>query len=253
MSVRVKLAVVAVAVSLFASMQVLSASASPGPQAPAQSVIVVFKNQDRAQPATRSTLGARRRTLAAVQGPVLQQLATAKAHGVHSFTTLNAVSATVSPAQLSSLRSDPAVAEVVPNGLVHLAPPTTQQTGSASGSGATPLPGACLPNGKVQLEPEALQTMSVDSQNPNAKTARSLGITGSGVTVGFIADAIDPNNPDFIRPNGQHVVDLKDFSGFGTSAPTSGAEGFGDASAIAAQGREVYDVSHYSALPLNRP
>ena len=95
--------------------------------------------------------------------------------------------------------------------------------------------------------------MSVDSQNPNAKTARSLGITGSGVTVGFIADAIDPNNPDFIRPNGQHVVTLKDFSGFGTSAPTSGAEGFGDASAIAAQGREVYDVSHFSALPLNRP
>ena len=96
--------------------------------------------------------------------------------------------------------------------------------------------------------------MSVDSDSPNAKTARSLGITGSGVTVGWIADALDPNNPDFIRPNGKHVfVDFKDFSGFGTSAPTSGAEAFGDASAIAAQGREVYDVSHYSALPLNRP
>lgn len=96
--------------------------------------------------------------------------------------------------------------------------------------------------------------MSVDSDNPNAKTARSLGITGSGVTVGWIADALDPNNPDFIRPGGQHVfVDFKDFSGFGTSAPTSGAEAFGDASAIAAQGRQVYDVSHYSALPLNRP
>ena len=163
------------------------------------------------------------------------------------------MSATVSAAQLWSLRSDPAVAEVVPNALVHLAPPATQSSGSATGAGTTPLPGACLPNGKVQLEPEALQTMSVDSQNPNAKTARSLGITGSGVTVGFIADAIDPNNPDFIRPNGQHVVNLVDFSGFGTAAPTSGAEGFGDASAIAAQGREVYDVSHLSALPLNRP
>ena len=96
--------------------------------------------------------------------------------------------------------------------------------------------------------------MSVDSDSPNAKTARSLGITGNGVTVGWIADALDPNNPDFIRPNGKHVfVDFKDFSGFGTSAPTSGAEAFGDASAIAAQGREVYDVSNYSALPLNRP
>ena len=256
MSVRLKLTVVVGAVCLFALIQVLSASASSVSHAPAsaQSVVVVFKNQDRAQPATRSALGARRRTLAAVQAPVLQQLAAGNAHDVHSYTTLNAVSATVSPTQLSSLRSDPAVAEVVPNGLVHLAPPATQAAGSASGSGTTPLPGACAPNGKVQLEPEALRTMSVDSDNPNAKTARSLGINGSGVTVGFIADAIDPDNPDFIRPNGQHVVvDLKDFSGFGTSAPTAGAEGFGDASSIVAQGREVYDVSHFSALPLNRP
>jgi len=242
------------AVSLFALMQVLSASASAGAQASTQSVIVVFKNQDRAQPATRSALPARRRTLAAVQGPVLRRLAGSNARSVHSYTTLNAVSATVSPALVSSLRSDPAVAEVVSNGVVHLAPTTTGAAGSASGAGATPLPGACAPAGKVQLEPEALKTMSVDSDNPNARTARSLGIDGSGVTVGWIADALDPNSPDFIRPDGQHVfVDFKDFSGFGTSAPTSGAEAFGDASAIAAQGREVYDVSHYSALPLNRP
>jgi hypothetical protein len=254
MGVRLKLTVAAAAVSLFALMQVLSASASAVAQAPAQSVIVVFKNQDRAQPATRAALGARRRTLAGLQGPVLQQLAAGQAHDVHSYTTLNAVSATVSPAQVSSLRSDPAVAEVVPNGLVHLAPPTTGAAGSASGTGTTPLPGACAPAGRVQLEPEALKTMSVDSDSPNAKTARSLGIDGSGVTVGWIADAVDFDNPDFIRSNGQHVfVDFKDFSGFGTSAPTSGAEGFGDASAIAAQGRETYDVSHYSALPLNRP
>ena len=255
MSARLKLTVAVGAVSLFTLVQVLSASASSVSHAPAsaQSVIVVFKNQDRAQPATRSALGARRRTIAGIQGSVLQQLASGNARDVHSYTALNAVSATVSPAQVSSLRSDPAVAEVVPNGVVHLAPPTTGAAGSASGTGTTPLPGACAPPGKVQLEPEALKTMSVDSDNPNAKTARSLGITGSGVTVGFIADAIDPNNKDFIRPNGQHVVTLEDFSGFGTSAPTSGAEGFGDASAIAAQGREVYDVSQYSALPLNRP
>ena len=211
MSARLKLTIAVGAVSLFTLVQVLSASASSVSQAPAsaQSVIVVFKNQDRAQPATRSALGARRRTLSGIQGPVLQQLASGNARDVHSYTALNAVSATVSPAQLSSLRSDPAVAEVVPNGVVHLAPTTTGTAGNASGTGATPLPGACAPRGKVQLEPEALKTMSVDSDNPNAKTARSLGITGSGVTVGFIADAIDPDNPDFIRANGQHVVSLE--------------------------------------------
>jgi hypothetical protein len=74
MAVRLKLTIVVGAVSLFALMQVLSASASAVAQAPTQSVIVVFKNQDRAQPATRSALGARRRTLAAVQAPVLRQL-----------------------------------------------------------------------------------------------------------------------------------------------------------------------------------
>ena len=173
---------------------------------------------------------------------------------MHSYTTLNAVSATVSPAQLSALRSDPAVAEVVPNGVVHLAPPTPEPPAAPPAAEPRRCPAPALPAGKVQLEPEALQTMSVDSDNPSAKTARSLGISGSGVTVGWIADALDPNNPDFIRPGGQHVfVDFKDFSGFGTSAPTSGAEAFGDASAIAAQGREVYDVSQFSALPLNRP
>ena len=135
MSVRLKLAIAAGAVSLFAVVQVLSASASAVSHTPSQSVIVVFKNQDRAQPATRSALGARRRTLAGIQGPVLQQLATGNARDVHSYTTLNAVSATVSPAQLSSLRSDPAVAEVVPNGVVHLAPPTTGAAGNASGAG----------------------------------------------------------------------------------------------------------------------
>ena len=83
---------------------------------------VVFKNQDRAQPATRSALGARRHTLTGIQRPVLQQLASGNARDVHSYTTLNAVSATVSPSQLSALRSDPAVAEVVPNSVVRLAP-----------------------------------------------------------------------------------------------------------------------------------
>ena len=160
MGLRWKLALVAGAVSLFALVQVLSASASAVSRAPAQSVIVVLKNQDRAQPANRSALGARRRTLAALQRPVLRHLAAGKAHDVHSFTTLNAVSATVSAAQISSLRSDPAVAEVVPNGVVHLAPTATPAAGNATGAGATPLPGACAPAGKVQLEPEALKQPS---------------------------------------------------------------------------------------------
>jgi hypothetical protein len=73
------------------------------------------------------------------------------------------------------------------------------------------------------------------------------------VTVAFIADGLDINDPDFIRANGSHVfVDFKDFSGEGTGVPTGGGEAFLDASSIAAQGRKVYNISNYSALPLDQ-
>jgi len=62
--------------------------------------------------------------------------------------------------------------------------------------------------------------------------------------VAFLADGLDVDNPDFIRPDGSHVfADYQDFSGDGPDAQTSGAEAFGDASAIAAQGRQSYDLS----------
>jgi subtilase family protein len=104
------------------------------------------------------------------------------------------------------------------------------------------------------LEPQALQAINAASQNPKAKTAQSLGLTGAGVTVAFIADGLDINNTDFIRPDGSHVfVDYKDFSGEGTSVPTGGGEAFLDASSIAAQGRFPHNISNYSYLSLNGP
>src|SRR5262249_22566171 len=62
----------------------------------------------------------------------------------------------------------------------------------------------------------------------------------------WLADGIDINNPDFIRVDGSHVfVDYQDFSGEGPDAPSSAGEAFGDASAIAAQGRQTYDLADY--------
>ncbi len=247
------LGTVMASMSLFAVAEIASGSASAESQTPSQHVIVVFKNQDHAQPATPAMVGQRRQTLHSIQAPVLDQLSSSHARSVHAYTTFNAVSATVTPGVVSALKSDPSVATVVPDQIIHLAGPAA---GSAppGAAGATPLPGACPAPGKVQLNPQALQVMSVASDDPRARTARSLGATGAGVKVAFIADGLDINNPDFIRANGQHVfVDYKDFSGAGTAAPTGGGEAFEDASSIAAQGRQVYDVSKYSALPLNRP
>ena len=100
---------------------------------------------------------------------------------------------------------------------------------------------------KPQLEPEALQSINARSDDPTAKTAASLGIDGSGVTVAYIADGINPDNAGFLRKNHtSSIVDYQDFYGDGPSAPTSGAEAFGDASSISAQGNVTYDVAKFA-------
>ena len=221
-------------------------------------VIVVLKNQVPGIPASRSLVQTRRQEEALEQDPILAEMNQTRAMKVHAYTTINAVSATVSPGEAARLRANAAVAEVVPDQIIHLATPFDAPAlvgSAATGTGRTPPAGTCPTSGAPPLlEPQAIQTINADSTTPNAKTARSLGIDGSGVTVAFIADGLDINNPDFIRPDGSHVfVDYKDFSGEGTSVPTGGVEAFLDSSSIAAQGRKIYDISQFSALALNRP
>jgi hypothetical protein len=251
--VRTRIAAVALApAALLASAQLVSSSASARDQTAMQRVIVVLKNQDPGQPATPSALPNRQASFRSSQASVVAQMSSSGASAIRSYNVLDAVSATVPAGEVPALKSNSAVSEVIPDQLIHLSSP---EAGSRSAAGgATPLPGACGPRGSVQLEPQALETIAADSDRPGADTARSLGLTGAGVTVGFIADGLDIDNQDFIRANGQHVfVDYKDFSGFGTNADTGGAEAFLDSSAIAAQGRHAYDISQYSALPLARP
>ena len=237
------------AVRNHAAAKALAASAT-------SSVIIVLKNQATSTPATKALMDARRATVRHAQAPLLQTLAQAGAKDIHKYTLIDAVSATVPASDVSALKDNPAVAEVVPNTLIPLPSPTGPSTSASgrAGTGVSPVPSACAAPGKVQLDPQALELIHADSDVPGTQTARSLGITGAGVKVGFIADGLDINDPDFIRPDGQHVFfDYKDFSDDGTGAPTGGEEAFGDAASVAAQGTTIYNVSHYSALPLNRP
>jgi hypothetical protein len=212
-------------------------------------VIIVLRNQFSAVPATTANLSRREADVSSSQHTVLAQLAQTRAQNVKKFSLINAVSATVSPAAAAALRSNSAVAEVVPDEEIPLATPTAlPKTKARAASGATPLPGACAPKGRVQLDPEAIENIHAATQSGKGDAAQSLGYTGAGVKVAFIADGLDIDNPDFIRPDGQHVfVDYKDFSGTGTSAPTGAAEAFIDSSSIAAQGRYVYNVAGYGA------
>ncbi len=260
MRARTLVYIAVAAAALVAGGQAVAIADSP--PAPAlstsdtQRVIVVLKNQVPSVPAAPASLATRESDVQQTQAPVLSQLSSTGAQDVQSYTTVNAVSATVSPSAQAQLAANPAVSEVIPDTLISLASPqnAAAQASSSLTGGVTPLPGACAAPGHVQLDPQALETIGADSDVPGQPTARSLGITGAGVKVAFIADGLDINNQDFIRPDGQHVfIDYKDFSGEGTAVPTGGGEAFLDASSIAAQGRYVYDVSHYSDLPLNRP
>jgi hypothetical protein len=213
----------------------LAAKLSQGANRP---VIVIMKNGFTGADAIRD------------QSPMMSELAQVHAAHVKSFHMVNALAATVSDGELARLKANPSVAQVVPDAVIRRATPSLNAASRTSGVSSSPstslvpnvIPGACLPNGQVQLNPEALSVTHTDSDVAGARTARSLGITGAGVKVAWIADGLDPHNVNFIRPDGKSVFDpavggdYQDFSGDGPGQFTGGDEAFLDANAIAGQG-----------------
>ncbi len=216
-------------------------------------VIVLLKNQPAPQAVNTQAATTRNNAITGSQAPLVNELSQVHARNVHSYHVADAISATVSTAEASRLAANPNVEAVLPDSVIKQAPATKAGKDGSNAADAVPA-GTCPAPGKTMLEPEALADTHTDSDDPNAKTARSLGFTGSGVKVAYIAEGIDINNPDFIRADGSHVfADYQDFTGDGPNAPTSGGEAFLDASAIAAQGRQVYNVQNYGAHPLPTP
>lgn len=261
----VPVSVAAIGLAPVAQAQAAGGPATPAPLSAAeaqslstnvtQKVIIVLKDQLSSTPGDVNHPAARVNAAHASQAPLLGELAQTHAQNTQSLQFLNAVTATVSPGEAERLAADPTVARVVTdrpipirssgNDLAPAAP-----TGAA---GVTPLPGACAPNGQVQLNPQAVEDIHAATQDGQGPSAQALGYSGAGVKVGFIADGVDTNNPDFIRPDGTHVfTDYQDFSGTGTNAPTGGGEAFLDASSVAAQGRQTYNVAGYG-VGLNQP
>ena len=208
--------------------------------------IIIFKNQLGRLPATRSNTRARISAATAAQAGVRAELTQLHASNVRSFSLIDAMSATISAAEVKHLQANPAVQAVVPDALRHFAslgsgpgPALGAMAGKSSHVASTG-PQAICPSNPAQplIEPEAREVMNV--------AAADQITDGSGVKVGILADGIDPNNKDLIRANGQHVIyDYQDFSGFGTNAPTDGREAFLDAGTIASQGNETYDLSGF--------
>jgi hypothetical protein len=217
-------------------------------------VIVVMKQQFRAAPAGTAAAAGRSAAAARSQRAVSAELGDVHATGRHSLRLVSAVTATVSAGEEARLAASSQVAEVIPDVTIRgAAPADPAPAGPATAAAVTPnvIPGACGANGAVRLAPEGLALTATDSDVRRARTARSLGITGAGVKVAYIADGIDPQNVNFIRPGTttSAFVDSQDFSGDGPGQRTSGQEAFLDASTIAGQGAHVYDVSGFSAQP----
>jgi hypothetical protein len=235
-----------------------SAAASAAASGAKQSVIVLLRNQHPELPAKKDA-AARRATTARDQAPLVSAARGAGATVVKTFSIINGFAATMTAGEASALRSDPSVAGVVPDGTAQIIPLSSadKATIKAEATVTAPpdhlIPGTCPANpSQPLLEPEALQTTHTAFSNPAVPQAQDL-VDGSGVKVAWIADGLDPQNPDFIRADGTPVFsDYQDFSGTDPSLGGGGAEAFGDASSIAAQGRQVYDLSKFvdSAHPL---
>ena len=228
-------------------------------------VIVVLKNQFGQAIAGTPAASARAAAVAASQTALLTELNDVHATGIKRFTLVNSVAATVSAAEAQRLAANAAVAQVIPDGAVSIpasalgpatSPAATATTvrhitpGAPARTTSRPLHtivGACAPKGQSYLAPEGLGLTNTASANSKAATARSLGFTGAGVKVAFIADGVDPDNINFIAKNGKSVfVDYQDFTGNGVGAPTDGGEAFLDANTIAGQGTHIYNLNGFA-------
>jgi hypothetical protein len=233
------------------------AGAAPAPATPPRNapVIVIMKAQGGQTAAWSAAARARSAAVTAAQAPLISALRQAHATGIKRFTLVNAIAATVSAAAAQRLAADQAVARVIPAQTFTVPAPTAAVTGEgAPAATARPaalrphdIPGACAPGNESQLAPEGLALTRTATARGATPTARSLGFTGAGVKVGYIADGLDQHNVNLERANGTSVfADYQDFTGNGPDAPTAGGEAFLDANTIAGQGVHVYQVNGFS-------
>jgi hypothetical protein len=219
-------------------------------------VIVVLKDQ-HANLNLRTQAAQRTAAAFADQRSIVSSIKASGGTGVTQLVAPNAVAAHVSAAEVSRLRRDPAVAEIVPDVSVDMQPP---------GSGLSPLTSAAAaprrsaaakpttcpfnpagPSHPLQ-EPEAVADVHASDGNPSAADMANSIATGKGVIIANDGMNELAGNPNFTRANGTHVIiDAPNYK-----ANDGNAESYGDASSMAAQGTVIYQYAKalpYSPVP----
>lgn len=127
--------------------------------------------------------------------------------------TGNVLLAELTADQRRQLAARPEVLGVAVDAPLITDPVTTQRSAAADAATPPASPPTAAPAtactgtaDRGQLEPQALDTLRVRSNDPAQATAASLGYDGAGVTVGILTTAFDPDVPDFQRPDGTSAV-----------------------------------------------
>ncbi len=263
------LLLVAVAIGLVLVSGAASASVAPGLRAHGMpfaggstTKVIVLLRGKAAGLGARSI--ARSGVIRAEVRPLAQTLRSHGARNVSSGRALPFVIASVTAAQEAALKQNPAVKAVFPDSVIpapapqlsadtQLFSPFTLTTSSPT---PTAGPGIC-PSNPVDPERDSEALSVINAPDPTSS------INGAGVKVAYIAGGIDTTIADFQR-NGQYassgsttgspVVTNVNFSGDPDADTPGGAstESFLDASSIASQGNETFDLSNFvnAAHPL---
>jgi hypothetical protein len=251
---RSRLLTAATTMTMSAALALLANSpalAAPTPLAPALDgaadggrVIVVLGNQHgdlklRAQSEKRTT------TTRNDQQSVVADIKAAGGSDITQLVSVNAVAAKLSTAEVNRLRANPAVREIVPDEAMSQDSPARVPQAKAAQLSQKLCPSDPA---KPFLEPEALAVDKVETDKPGDTEQASKVATGKGVLVAIDGMNELAGNPNFVRPDGSHVVvDAPD-----PTEDDSDGEYYGDASSVAGQGLVTYDYSKelpFSGLP----
>ena len=247
---------------------------APGGAASGGPIIVVLKQQQAGMNLRTQTS----RYMAAVhteQAPVVASIDSAGGTGVSQLAAPDAVAANVSADEVSNLRADPSVAEIIPDSSIQTrqvhtesAPPppptnlgafgfgSSQGRNSRGGNGRgnngfkplAPFATHTIPNTCPRtpaLEPEAVADIHATNGLPGAPHEADSIATGKGVIIANQGMNALAGNPDLQRADGSHVViDAPDYT-----ANHGNDETYEDAASIGAQGLNVYQYS--KSLPFS--